>query len=161
MQHGSPPLHPAPPPPFLLFALLPLPGLRDPPPRGSSQSGGGARSGAGAAAPGGGGAERRGERGRALRSYASSARGDPGRRPRPLTCPRLRAACHPRDWQAPAGRAVSTRGREAAAAAGRSGQAVGEAAFFSCLPPTALGLGIPPLSAQKFGAGGANSAISN
>lgn len=48
-----------------------------------------------------GGAERRGERGRAPRSYASSARGDPGRRPRPLTCPRRRAACHPRDWQAP------------------------------------------------------------
>lgn len=58
MQHGDPPLHPAPPPPFLLFALLPLPGLRGPPPRGSSQSGGGARSGAGAVAPGG--AARRG-----------------------------------------------------------------------------------------------------
>ncbi|CAI9153461.1 unnamed protein product [Rangifer tarandus platyrhynchus] len=75
---------------------------------------------------GGGGAGRGGRRA----PTQAAARGDPGRRPRPLTCPRRSAACGPRDRLAPPRRSRSlapTRGREAAAAG-----AVGREKVASC-----------------------------
>lgn len=123
--------------PFPSPCRLPLPGLRSPPPRGRSPGGGGARSGAGAVATATPGGEARGGGARARPAPTqAAARGDPGRWPRPLTCPRRRAACRPRDRQAQPGshlrrRSASTRGREAEVAAAEAG-GPGEAARKVC-----------------------------
>lgn len=125
--------------------------------RGGAARGWCGRAGAGAS-PGAGG----------LRAPTqAAARGDPGRRLRPLTCPRRRAACSPRDRPAQPDRrlrrlrrlAASTRGREAVAAAGVAGpgEAAGKSALCShpALPtptsPCTPGLRTPPSLLRNWG----------